>query len=62
MGYSVSIGLLAVGMTTFGFLSLYMHKINLRRRAGKEDYKVEGMSDTEIEALGDKSPRFMYTI
>lgn len=62
MGYSVSIGLLAVGMTTFGSLSFYMNKVNQRRRAGKEDYKIEGLSDAEIDALGDKSPRFMYTI
>uniref|UniRef100_A0A0B7KJV9 Major facilitator superfamily (MFS) profile domain-containing protein n=1 Tax=Bionectria ochroleuca TaxID=29856 RepID=A0A0B7KJV9_BIOOC len=61
-GYAVSIGLLAVGMTTFGSLSYYLHTVNQRRRAGKEDYKIEGMSDAEIDALGDKSPRFMYTI
>ncbi|KAI6782784.1 putative MFS transporter [Emericellopsis cladophorae] len=36
--------------------------INKRRKAGKEDYKIEGMTDEDVNALGDRSPRFVYTI
>jgi hypothetical protein len=30
--------------------------MNIRRRAGKEDHKISRMTDTEIKALGDRSP------
>lgn len=62
MGYSVSIAFLGYGVIIYSFLSLYYRHVNIRRRAGKEDHKISGMSDAEIEALGDRSPRFIYTI
>jgi hypothetical protein len=62
MGYAVSIGLLGYGIFIYGFMSLYLNHVNNRRRAGKEDHKIAGMSEEEINALGDRSPRFMYTI
>lgn len=62
MGYSVSIALLAMGICLYSTLSLYYRHVNKRRLAGKEDYKVQGMSEAEIDALGDASPRFMYAI
>lgn len=34
---------------------------NERRRAGKENWKMEGKTDEEIEEMGDESPRFVYT-
>lgn len=61
MGYSVSIALLAYGIGIYGFLSFYYDRVNKRRAAGKEDHKVAGMTDAEIDALGDESPRFVYT-
>ncbi|CAG9981188.1 unnamed protein product [Clonostachys byssicola] len=62
MGYAVSIGLLGYGIFIYGFMSLYLNHVNKRRKAGKEDHKIAGMSEEEINALGDRSPRFMYTI
>lgn len=62
MGYSVSIGLLGVAMIIYGFMAIYLHLVNNRRKAGKEDYKIAGMTDEEVDALGDRSPRFIYTI
>lgn len=62
MGFSVSMALLGYGLFIYGGMSLYLHHVNKRRKAGKEDYKVSGMTDAEIDALGDRSPRFMYTI
>lgn len=35
---------------------------NRKRRQGKRDYRLEGKSAAEIEALGDKRPDFMYTL
>ena len=62
MGYSVSIALLAYGVFIYGFMSLYLSHVNKRRREGKEDHKIAGLTEAEIEVLGDKSPRFVYTI
>lgn len=62
MGYSVSIALLGYGILIYGFMSYYFNHVNKNRRAGKEDDKVAGMTDAEIDALGDRSPRFIYTI
>lgn len=49
-------------MFGFGSMSLYLDQMNKRRKAGKEDYKIAGMSEEEVDALGDRSPRFVYTI
>lgn len=62
MGYSVSIALLGYGIFIYGGMSIYLNYVNKRRRAGKEDHKVSGMTDAEIDALGDRSPKFIYTI
>lgn len=35
---------------------------NRKRLQGKRDYRLEGKSAAEIEALGDKRPDFMYTL
>lgn len=62
MGFAVTIALLAFGIFFYGFMTFYLNQVNKRRREGKEDYKIAGMTDAEIDALGDRSPRFMYTI
>ncbi|VUC26109.1 unnamed protein product [Clonostachys rosea] len=62
MGYAVSIGLLGLGICIYSFMSLYLHHVNKRRKTGKEDYKIAGMSEEEVNALGDRSPRFIFTI
>ena len=46
----------------WGFMSWHLARLNKARREGKEDAKIEHMSDEEIEELGDASPRFFYTI
>lgn len=35
---------------------------NKRRAAGKRDDLIEGKSESEVEALGDKRPDFFYTV
>jgi hypothetical protein len=62
MGFSVNIALLGYGVFLYGFMSLYLNHVNQRRRDGKEDHKIVGMTDAEVEALGDRNPRFMYMI
>ncbi len=46
----------------FAFMSFYFSRVNKRRREGKEDHKIVGMTEEEINELGDRSPRFMFTV
>ena len=46
----------------YGFMWWYFAGENKRRRDGKQDAKIVGMSEEEIAELGDKNPRYVYTI
>jgi hypothetical protein len=46
----------------YAFMSFYLSRINARRARGEEDDKIAGMSDAEINELGDRSPRFVFTV
>lgn len=52
--------MLIFGVVTFGVMWLYYIFVNKRRAEGKEDHKIEGLSDSEVEELGDESPRFVF--
>ena len=52
--------MVAFGTLSFGFMWVYYSFVNNRRAEGKEDPKIAGMSDEEVEELGDDSPRFTY--
>lgn len=54
--------MVAFGTLSFGFMSAYYVWANKRRAEGKEEHRVNGMSDEEIEELGDDSPKFRYVI
>jgi len=43
-------------------LEVLLRRENKARREGKRDYLVEGLSESEREALGDRRPDFMYTL
>lgn len=44
----------------YGVMSVYFTNANKKRERGDEDHKMAGLSEEEIEELGDRSPRFMY--
>lgn len=52
-----------IGMSAFIYLVMWwwFRRQNQRKMDGKEDYRVEGMSDEEIEELGEHNPRYRYT-
>jgi hypothetical protein len=54
--------LLALAAAIYGGMSFYFGYVNNRRRSGLEDSKLEGVTDDEVEWLGDRSPRYVYTI
>ncbi|KAL8927090.1 MAG: hypothetical protein Q9172_001512 [Xanthocarpia lactea] len=60
MGHSVTIGLLALCAMINGVLWSSMVDTNKKRAAGKEDWKISGLTEEEIDELGDRSPRYIY--
>ena len=46
----------------YGFMWWYLARENKRRKEGREDGKVAGMTEEEIAELGDRNPRYMFTI
>ncbi|KAK4459420.1 major facilitator superfamily domain-containing protein [Cladorrhinum samala] len=42
-------------------MTLLLRKENARRLRGERDHWVEGLTEREIQALGDKRPDFIYT-
>jgi len=60
VGYGVSIACVFLSACIFTFMTFYYRHVNKTRAAGKEDSKVHGMTEDEIENLGDRSPRYIY--
>lgn len=53
-----------VGYATlvFGFMWYWFAGLNAKRKAGLEDDRIAGLSEEEVAELGDKNPRYVYTI
>jgi hypothetical protein len=60
--YATSIGLLCVSLALNVLLHLHFKRQNKLRDEGKQDHIMEGLDEIEIEALGEKSPRFRFAI
>ncbi|KAH7383873.1 major facilitator superfamily domain-containing protein [Pyrenochaeta sp. MPI-SDFR-AT-0127] len=61
-GYGATIGLLSIGIAIYIGLHLYFRRMNSRKLAGKEDWRMEGKSEAEIAEMGEDNPRYLYTI
>ena len=61
LGNAVTLGLLAFAISCATGMSLYFSLLNARRAAGKEDHKLAGKTNEEVDEMGDDSPRFTYT-
>ncbi|ROT39004.1 high-affinity nicotinic acid transporter [Sodiomyces alkalinus F11] len=61
-GYAGSMGMLGVSLILNVILHLHFKRQNKLRDEGKQDYLMEGKTDIEIEAMGEKSPRFRFAI
>lgn len=62
VSYAASIGLLGVSLILNIILHLHFRRQNKLRDQGKQDHRMEGLSDIEIEGLGEKSPRFRFAV
>lgn len=60
-GHAINLSLVGLGAVVFAFFSFYFAWENKQRRLGKRDHKMEGKTEEEILAMGDESPRFMFT-
>ncbi|KAF2429559.1 MFS general substrate transporter [Tothia fuscella] len=61
-GHGVTFALVAFAVVLFGCMSLYFSKVNHSRASGGEDGKFAGLSSEDVGELGDRSPRFIFTI
>ena len=61
-GYGASIGLLVLGVILYTSLHFWYRNQNKRKVEGKEDYRMEGLSEEEINELGEHNPRYLYTL
>ncbi|PYH71114.1 MFS general substrate transporter [Aspergillus vadensis CBS 113365] len=60
-GNAVTLSLVGFAGVVYGLMWWYYHGKNKRREQGLEDEKIAGMSEEEIEEMGDRNPRFRYT-
>lgn len=54
-------GLIALSAVIYMAFWAWFRYLNQRKINGKEDHKVQGMTEEEIEELGEHNPRFRYT-
>lgn len=60
MGHAVTAALMGLCAVINGLLWWSLVNTNKKRAAGKEDWKIEGLTDKQIDEMGDKSPKFVY--
>ncbi|EON66979.1 hypothetical protein W97_06095 [Coniosporium apollinis CBS 100218] len=61
-GHAVTLAMVAWAVVVYGFMWWYLARENKKRARGDYDDKIAGMSDDEIAELGDRSPKYEYTI
>ncbi|KAM6516547.1 hypothetical protein FALCPG4_014730 [Fusarium falciforme] len=60
-GHAVSMALIAMSSVIYlSFWAFFRHQ-NKRKMAGKEDHRIQGLTEEEAEELGEHNPRFHYT-
>lgn len=52
--------LIAMSSVIYLLFWIYFRRQNQRKAEGKDDHKVQGMTEEEIEELGEHNPRFRY--
>ena len=61
-GHAVTLGMVALASIVFASMSVYFMGRNSRRRAGLENKKIEGKTESEIAEMGDESPMYNFII
>ncbi|ELR07981.1 hypothetical protein VC83_00036 [Pseudogymnoascus destructans] len=60
LGHATSLSMVGMAALIYLGMMFYYAKVNKDRAMGKEDWKIEGRNDAEIEDMGDRSPRYVY--
>jgi len=60
-GHAASLSMVGMAALIYLGMRFYYIRVNRNRATGKEDWKLEGKSENEIEEMGDRSPRYIYT-
>ncbi|KAL1849552.1 hypothetical protein Plec18167_003155 [Paecilomyces lecythidis] len=60
-GNAVTMALVGFAGLLYGFMWFWYEQVNRRRAQGLEDEKVTGLSEEDIQEMGDRNPRFHYT-
>ncbi|KAF4958722.1 hypothetical protein FSARC_10947 [Fusarium sarcochroum] len=61
-GYAASIGMLVLAVGIHTVVYLHFKRLNKRKLSGKEDWRMEGKTEEEINELGEHNPRYLYTL
>jgi MFS family permease len=61
-GHATTLGMVGLAAMIYAGMRFYYSKINDKRSKGEEDSKIEHMSDMQVEEMGDRSPRYVYTV
>jgi hypothetical protein len=60
-GHAVSMALVAMSSLIYLAFWAWFRRQNKRKDEGKEDWRVQGLTEEEAEELGEHNPRFHYT-
>ncbi|KAJ5542683.1 Major facilitator superfamily domain general substrate transporter, partial [Penicillium sp. DV-2018c] len=61
-GNAVTLALVGFAGVVYGGMWFSYRVINRRRVQGLEDEKIASLSDQEIQEMGDRNPRFLYSL
>ncbi|KAG5795453.1 hypothetical protein H9Q69_005502 [Fusarium xylarioides] len=60
-GHAVSMALVAMSSLIYMAFWAWFRRQNKRKVGGKEDHRIQGLTEEEAEELGEHNPRFHYT-
>ncbi|KAM0549433.1 hypothetical protein ACHAPJ_009419 [Fusarium lateritium] len=60
-GHAISMALVAMSSIIYMAFWAYFRQQNKRKMEGKEDHRIQGMTEEEAEELGEHNPAFHYT-
>ena len=61
-GYAGNMGLLGLAMCIYLGMHIYYKRQNAAREAGKQDWKMQEKTVKEIAEMGEKSPRYRFSV
>ncbi|KAF5970476.1 allantoate permease [Fusarium bulbicola] len=60
-GHAISMALVAMSSLIYMAFWAWFRRQNQRKVEGKEDHRIQGLTEEEAEELGEHNPRFHYT-